>query len=115
MSEITIKNYLLRGENGEWLGQVVLTSDGMFASVTDYGNLSYAWRSFGGSFRSFILSLNVDYFGGKMYQGITYISYGPKFEKSCKRFAEKILPALQKALKEEIEEENKKTEQDGNK
>jgi len=105
MDEIKSKSYTLYGETGNWLGQVVLTSDGMFASVTDYGNLSYAWRSYGTNFREFIISLNVGYFGSKMYSGIAYISYGKKFEKACDRFAEMILPPLQKMLREEIEKE----------
>ena len=46
MNEVKSRSYTLQGENGEWLGQVVLTEDGMFGSVTDYGNLSYSWRSF---------------------------------------------------------------------
>jgi hypothetical protein len=106
MEKVTAKSYTLYTENGQWLGQVVLTSDGMFASVTDYGNLSYSWRSFGNDFREFILSLNVGYFGSKLYTGMVYILYSKKCEKSCGRFAEKILPALQKALREEIELEN---------
>jgi hypothetical protein len=103
MEEIKSKSYTLRGENGEWLGQIVLTSDGMFASVTDYGNLSYTWRSFGKDFREFILSLNVPYFGSKLYTGMAYILYGKKCEKACERFAEKILPPLQKILRDEVE------------
>ena len=98
------KSYTLRDEHGEWLGQIVLTSDGMFSSVTDYGNLSYAWRSFGKEdFRSFITSLNVEYFGSKLFIGMSYILYGKKCEQACKRFAEKILPPLQELLKAEIE------------
>ena len=101
--EIKSKSYTLYGENGEWLAQVVLTSDGMFASVTDYGNLSYAWRYFGDDFRAFICNLNIQYFGTKLYTGMSYILYGKKCETACNRFAEKILPALQKILLEEIE------------
>jgi len=103
MEQIKSKSYTLRGENGEWLGQIVLTSDGMFASVTDYGNLSFAWRSFGTDFRDFLINLNVQYFGTKMYTGMAYILYSKKCEQACNRFAEKILPALQKELKSEIE------------
>jgi hypothetical protein len=103
MEEIKSKSYTLFGENGDWLGQIVLTSDGMFASVTDYGNLSYCWRAFGGDFRSFLLSLNNQYFGTKLYTGMAYILYGKKCEAACNKFAEKILPALQKMLREEIE------------
>jgi hypothetical protein len=100
--EITLKSYTLRSDNGIWLGQIVLTSDGMFASVTDYGNLSFAWRSFGDNFNDFLISLNVEYFATKIYIGMSYILYGKKCEAACIRFAEKILPALQKVLKEEI-------------
>ena len=104
MSEIVkSRSYTLRDVNGEWLGQVVLTQDGMFASVTDWGNLSYCWRSFGDKdFRSFLTSLNVDYFGSKLFTGMAYILSGKKCEQACERFASKILPALQTVLKEEM-------------
>ncbi len=106
---VTAKSYTLKTETGEWLGQIVLTSDGAFMSVTDYGNFSFAWRAYGDKpsddFREFIISLNTDYFGGKMYQGITNICYGKKYQKVCDLFAEKILPVLQKVLKEEINAE----------
>lgn len=105
MEQVISRSYTLRGAHGEWLGQIVLTSDGMFASVTDYGNLSYAWRAYGKlDFREFICSLNVDYFGAKMYTGMSYILYGKKCERSCMLFAEKILPALQEILKKELEQ-----------
>jgi hypothetical protein len=103
--------YILRTENGTWLGQVVLTEDGMFASVTDYGNLSYSWRGFGKDFREFILNLNEGYFGDKMVTGLAYIAYSTKIKKACARFAEKILPALQQAIREELERENQCTKE----
>lgn len=103
MSNVTAKSYTLYNESGSWLGQIVLTSDGMFASVTDWGNLSHAWRRTGkDDFREFLISLNVDYFAGKMFYGMSYILHSKKCEQDCKRFAEKILPALQKALREEL-------------
>ena len=102
--EIKSRSYTLRTDSGQWIGQIVLTSDGMFASVTDYGNLSYAWRSFGNEdFRKFLTEINVDYFASKLYGGISYISYGKKIELACQRFAEKILPPLQILLRAEIE------------
>lgn len=98
------KSYTLREENGQWLGQIVLTDDGMFSGVTDWGNLSFAWRSFGNDFRKFLLTISIDYFAGKMQTGLSYISPRTrKSEAACLRFAEHILPALQKVLKEEIE------------
>jgi hypothetical protein len=103
MEQVTTQSYTLYTEKGQWLGQVVLTSDGMFASVTDYGNLSYAWRRYGEQeFKEFLCGLNVDYFGTKMYTGMAYILYGKKCEKACQLFAEKILPPLQKVLREEL-------------
>ena len=108
MKEITTKSYALRNENGHWLGQIVLTSDGMFSSVTDYGNLSFAWRSTGEEdFRKFICDINIQYFGSKLYTGMAYILYGKKCENACHRFALEILPALQKLLKEDIEKGSK--------
>lgn len=103
METVTAKSYTLKNENGSWLGQVVLTSDGMFSAVTDWGNMSFAWRSYGNDFRQFLIGLNVGYFGGKMYNGMAYMIHGKKYEQACMRFAEKILPALQKALAEELE------------
>lgn len=106
MEKVTAKSYTLRTETGGWLGQIVLTSDGMFSAVTDYGNMSFSWRNYGDKdFRQFLVGLNVDYFGGKMYQGMAYMTYGKKYEQACRRFAKEILPPLQKALKEEIESE----------
>ena len=102
MKEIKSRSYILKDVNGNWLGEVVLTSDGMFASVTDWGNLSYAWRSFGSDFREFIINLNTGYFGTKLFTGMAYIVHTRKVEQACNRFAEKILPALQDALKDEI-------------
>ena len=103
MEQVLSKSYSLWAKNGEWLGQIVLTNDGMFASVTDYGNLSYSWRAFGKEdFRSFIAGLNVPYFGSKLYTGMSYILYSKKCEQSCQRFAEKILPPLQALLKIEL-------------
>lgn len=102
--EVTAKSYTLKTEGGHWLGQIVLTSDGMFASVTDYGNLSFAWRSYGDDFLKFMSEISVDYFSTKMATGLSYISHSQKIDAACKRFAKEILPALQKVLKEELQQ-----------
>lgn len=105
MENFKIKRYQLFKENGRWLGEVIITQDGIYTSLTDYGNFCFAWRSTGEKdFRKFLLSLEVGYFGTKMYGGITYIAYGKKFEKIADTYAEIILPILQKALKADIEE-----------
>lgn len=105
-TKITARNYNLRTENGSWLGQVVLTSDGAFMALTDWGNFNFAWRSHGEEdFRKFIIRVEVDYFASKMYQGMQYIAHGKKIQEACDRFAKNILPTLKKVLKEEIEKE----------
>jgi len=101
---IKCKSYTLRTESGQWLGQIILSSDGMFAGVTDWGSFAYSWRSFGEDFRSFIVSLNVPYFAGKMYLSNADVWGNKKnAQQSCDRFAEKILPSLQSVLKNEID------------
>ena len=100
--EVTAKSYTLRTESGHWLAQIVLTSDGMFSGVTDYGNLCFAWRAFGDDFTEFMSSIGVDYFATKMATGMAYIAHSKKIDKACERFAKEILPPLQKILKEEL-------------
>lgn len=103
MENIKLKTFTLRTETGGWLGQIIISSDGMFSGVTDYGNLSYAWRSLGSEdFREFLLRLSVDYFGSKLQNGLSYIAYNSKTMDACNRFAQKILPELQKVLKEDL-------------
>ena len=101
-SLVKARSYSLTNDNGSWLAQVVLTNDGMFSCVSDWGNFSFAWRSAGTDFRSFIIGLNVDYFANKMAMGLSYIIRGKSYDRACKKFSEMILPKLQHQLKEEI-------------
>jgi len=104
MHEIKAQSYRLENPDGSWLGQVVITSDGFFGSVTDYGNFSFAWRSIGKqSFKEFLLSLEESYFGKKIAQGLSYIAHSRSIDNSVERFAQEILPALKKILQEKIE------------
>lgn len=106
----TAKSYTLRTGSGDWLGQIVLTSDGGFMSITDWGNLCYAWRAYGkGDFREFLCGINTEYFAGKLMMDFGYFGIrNKKNEASVMRFAEKILPALKKVLIEELENEKQK-------
>lgn len=105
--KITATSYTLRNDNGSWLGQVVLTSDGAFMAITDWGNFNFAWRSNQTlpRFKEFILGLEPCYFANKMVEGIQYIAYGRKIQSAAERFAERVLPKLQEVLKQEIKEE----------
>jgi hypothetical protein len=98
---VTAESITLNDENGNWLGQIVLTSDGMIAAVTDYGNFGYAWRSYGENFKKFLCGLNVSYFSNKMSSGMSYVAHGRNIDKAADRFAEHILPVLQKYLMEQ--------------
>ena len=105
---VVVWMYILHNEFGGFLGRVILTGDGYFFAVTDWGNFNFCWGSTGrDDFREFILNIGVDYFGDKMYSGISYTATGRKVEASCKRFAAKILPPLQEAIR--IELHNEKT------
>jgi len=99
MDNVVAESITLKTQNGGWLGQVVITSDGMFAAVTDYGNFSYSWRSFGDDFKKFLLKLDTTYFASKMYEGFVYVAMSNKIRDGAKRFSEQVLPALQEYLR----------------
>jgi len=103
MEKVKARSYTVETENGAWLGQVVITSDGMFSAITDYGNFGFAWRAYGDNFKEFLISIKTPYFADKMSTGMSYVAHGKKIDLACKRFAEKILPPLQKILRDEIE------------
>jgi hypothetical protein len=98
-----VVKYELKNDNNVWLGDIVLAKGGMFASVTDWGNFSFSWCRYSEleEFKEFLLSINTGYFADKMVQGFAYIATSKKIDAGAKRFAEKILPALQKAIKSE--------------
>lgn len=77
----------------------------MTSGVTDWGNFAIAFRSYnkGKEFNEFILEIDADYFGTKIYSGMNFIHSGRKFEQDCKRIAEKILPSLKDAIKKQLE------------
>lgn len=100
---VKAKSYTLYNPNGTWLGQIVLTSDGMFSAVTDYGNFSFTWRAFGEDFREFLCQTNMHYFAGKMSLSMAYVLKRPReLDKPAMTFTEHILPPLQEVLKKEL-------------
>lgn len=100
--QIISESYTLRYDNGAWLAQIVITNDGMFAAVSDWGNFSFAWRAYGtGSFKNFLKDLGTDYFASKMMFGMSYVSTGKRVERAYTKFAEEVFTVFQKVLKEE--------------
>jgi len=105
VEDVKAYSYTLFDDKGHWLGQVVLTNDGFFGSVTDWGNLSFAWRHYGEDFKKFLCDINNDYFATKMATGMAYIAHSKSVDKSCGIFANKILPKLQEILKKELKKD----------
>ncbi len=67
--ECTFYKYLLPSENGEGWGEIIISSSGMFAAVTDYGNYAYLWTNHGCSdIREFVARLgnSPDYLASKL-------------------------------------------------
>lgn len=61
-----LHRYDLRDEKGAWLGCVVISDDGFFSTVSDYGNYAYWWGGAGEEFRRFLCRLEPDYICGKL-------------------------------------------------
>lgn len=97
-----IREYVLRDEHKRWLAQVLITEDGMFAAVSEYGNFSYSWRNTNMEFRQFLLSIDEGYFADKMQTGMAYILQNQKVATACRVFAKKILPALKNSIQADL-------------
>ncbi|NNC01932.1 hypothetical protein HJC10_03565 [Corallococcus exiguus] len=57
MADPLVYQYRLRTEKGAWLADVILRSDGFFATVSDWGNYSFRWTAPGREFRAFVAHL----------------------------------------------------------
>ncbi len=67
MSDVKFHRYRLPSLKGEGWAEVVLTEDGFFAAVSDYGNYAYHWTSMGvGDLRLFLLDCDGDYIRRKL-------------------------------------------------
>lgn len=106
MAKETVHRYSLQTDANAWLGDVILTDDKKFYSITDWGNFNFGW-TVSGDIRKFILTLDEDYFARKMFQGVSYQCSSKTMQACCKRFASRILPKLKEAIKKELEEEEK--------
>jgi hypothetical protein len=78
-----LRRYSLRTERGAWLAEVVISDDGYFSTVSDYGSYAYFWSHAGCEFRGFLARLDADYLVGKIKPG--YVYDGAATLKSVKR------------------------------
>lgn len=83
----------------QWLADVFMRDNGRIFITSDYGDWSWKF-CFHGKFEDFILSLNTDYFAGKVSQSWYFLATEKRIDKQAKLFANHILPALQEAIKE---------------
>lgn len=55
---VTVWRYYVPSHRHQGWGIFLLTSDGMLAVVSDYGNYAFRWSAFGeGDFRHFVMKL----------------------------------------------------------
>lgn len=62
----THHRYDVRAETGQWLATVFVGADGVFSTVSDYGNYGYWWRNPGCDIREFLWTTNADQLVSKL-------------------------------------------------
>lgn len=86
-------------KDGYWLADVVISEEGHFFCISDWGNWNFHWGHSGsGDFRKFLAGLGESYFVGKMQQGMAYVSHTIATQAAAKRFAANVLPAIKDVL-----------------
>jgi len=120
----TIKtyHYTIQSMKGVRIGQVVLTSTGMFSAVSEYGNFACSFPAFldGKSkedIRYYLTYIDTYALSNTIGEGMGYLInqvtnpkeinvFGRRVYQTCQAFAEEILPRLQDMLRRELKEEN---------
>lgn len=109
MNDTKCAIYHLKTDSGDWLAQIVLTSDGVMYVISDWGNFNVCWRAYKSleSFKKFLLSINPDYFADNAISSNSYI-YGltKKVDAAARRFALNVFVPFQKILIKESEATN---------
>ena len=60
------RRYNVRGERDEWLATVFIGADGVFSTVSDYGNYGHYWGSPSCDIRAFLCRVSNDYLAAKL-------------------------------------------------
>ena len=60
------RRYNVRGERDEWLATVFIGADGVFSTVSDYGNYGHYWGSPSCDIRAFLCRVDENYLVGKL-------------------------------------------------
>jgi hypothetical protein len=80
----TLRRYRLRTDKNRWLADIVISDDGYFSTVSDYGNYAFWWGAAGDCFRSFLADLNSGYLCSKLGGARQYYD-GDATEKAIRR------------------------------
>lgn len=97
--------YDLNDEHGDWLARVFLTSDGVYMSYSEFGNFFHYFNAPGKEgIRKFMLGISPGYFGGKLCE-VEWNTAPKKVAAAATRHAQHVLPALQQAIREQLEHE----------
>lgn len=109
MNDTKCAIYHLKTDSGDWLAQIVLTSDGVMYVMSDWGNFNVCWRAYKSleSFKKFLLSINPYYFANNAISSNSYI-YGitKKTDAAARRFSLNVFVPFQKILIKEMEVSN---------
>lgn len=97
--------YDLKDNNGSWLARCFLTSDGVYMSYSEWGNFFHYFTAPGkDGIRKFMLGISDGYFANKLCE-VEWNTAPTKVAAAAKRHAKYVLPVLQQAIREQLEQE----------
>ena len=97
--------YDLKDDNGSWLARCFLTSDGVYMSYSEWGNFFHYFAAPGkDGIRKFMLGISDGYFANKLCE-VEWNTAPTKVAAAAKRHAKYVLPVLQQAIREQLEQE----------
>lgn len=103
--EVQVFMYDLKDSKGSWLARVILTSDGVYMSYSEYGNFFHYFTAPGkDGIRPFMLRITPDYFGQKLCE-VEWNTAPTKVAAAAKRHAKYVLPVLQEAIRKQLDQE----------
>ncbi len=103
--DVKVYMYDLDDEHGSWLARVILTSEGLFMTYSEWGNFFHYFNAPGKEgIRQFMLGIHDDYFAGKLCE-VEWNTSTTKVRAAAKRYVQHVLPVLKIAIKEQLEAE----------
>lgn len=102
---IQVFMYDLKDEHGNWLARVILTSEGLFMTYSEWGNFFHYFNAPGkDGIRKFMLNIYDDYFAGKLCE-VEWNTSTTKLRTAAKRYVKHVLPVLKVAIEEQLKKE----------